>query len=50
MKTPWAQNPNIVGIIYGTLIKAHGVLIRFLHVCRLLASPGLLGLAVNLTA
>ena len=31
MKTPWAYNPKIVAFTKGTLIKAQGFLIRFLH-------------------
>ena len=31
IKKPWAYNAKIVGFIQGTLIKAQGFLIRFLH-------------------
>ena len=31
IKKPWAYNPKVVGFIEGTLVKAQGFLIRFLH-------------------
>ena len=31
IKKPWAYNPKMVGFKKGTLIKAQGFLIRFLH-------------------
>ena len=31
IKKPWAYNTKVVGFIQGTLIKAQGFLIRFLH-------------------
>ena len=36
MKKPCAYNPKIVGFIKGTLIKAQGFLIRFLHYSALI--------------
>ena len=31
IKKPWAYNPQKIGVKQGTLIKAQGFLIRFLH-------------------